>query len=51
MLLLPDKFDYIGPQDLTEYNVRRTEITRDQAGAIRVKVTPPSSGVKWRQQN
>ena len=51
MLLLPDKFDYIGPQDLTEYNVRRTEITRDPAGAIRVKVTRPSSGEKWSQQN
>ena len=38
MLLLPDNFDYIGPQDLTEYNVRRTEITRHLDTAIRVKV-------------
>ena len=49
--MLPDKFDYIGPQDLTEYNVRRTEITRDPAGAIRVKVRRPSSGEKWSQQS
>ena len=38
-MLLPDKFDYIGPQDLTEYNVRRTEIRGDKAAAVRVEVT------------
>ena len=41
MLLLPDQFDYIGPVDLTEYNVRRTVIMGDQDTAIRVKVTRP----------
>ena len=37
MSLEPDMFDYSGPEDLTEYTVRVTEITRDRA-AIRVKV-------------
>ena len=41
MLLLPDRFDYIGPEDLTEYNVRRTVIMGDQDTPIRVKVTQP----------
>ena len=36
--MLPDQFDYIGPEDLTEYNVRRTEIKGDPETAIRVKV-------------
>ena len=37
MSLEPDMFDYSGPEDLTEYTVRLTEITGDRA-AIRVKV-------------
>ena len=40
-MLLPDRFDYIGPEDLTEYNVRRTVIMGDQDTPIGVKVTQP----------
>ena len=46
-MLVADQFEYIGPEDLTEYNVRRTEIRadqdQDQDTAIRVQVTTAAS--------
>ena len=38
--LMADQFKYEGPPDLTEYNVRRTEL-RTEAGAVRVEVERP----------
>ena len=37
---MADQFKYEGPPDLTEYNVRTTEL-RTEAGAVRVEVERP----------
>ena len=36
---MPDMFEYEGPLDLTEYNVRETELRAETGDLIRVKVS------------
>ena len=38
MSLEPDRFEYDGPLDLTEYYVRNTELRAGSGGLVRVKV-------------
>ena len=38
MSLVPDVFDYLGPLDLTEYYVRKTELRAETDDSVRVKV-------------
>ena len=39
MSLVPDVFDYLGPLDLTEYYVRKTELRAESGDLVRVEVS------------
>ena len=37
--LLPDEFEYDGPLDLTEFNVKKTQIRSENETVLRVEVS------------